>query len=213
MTSPLESNGGIDERTSWGFSGAKITAQNYYGMTVGVKHLQSLGENFFLFMGSEWNATVGVKCSLAALTFKTTLKLAKQDISMSKFAYKVSGKKIVASEDKVYAAKLDKVINNFSLKLDEFNQIASKAQVVLDQVKNVQSESNLLAKDARVRALIVKHRTNETNQAVNDMTNELSYIGEKNTTLSNFVNDINTYNNEISSRMSQTEIAAVKFLN
>ncbi|WP_299009859.1 hypothetical protein [uncultured Shewanella sp.] len=213
MTSPLKSNGGIDERTRWGFSGAKITVQNYYGMTVGVKHLQSHGENFFLFMGSEWNATVGLKCSLAALTFKTTLKLAKQDISMSKFKYQVSKGKIVASEDKVYAAKLDNVVNNFSVKLNEFNQIAFSAQTVLDRVKNVQSESTLLAKDARSRALVVKHRTNETNKTVNDMTEELSYIGEKNTTLSNFVNDINTYNNEISSRMSQTEIAAVKFLN
>ncbi|WP_298776146.1 hypothetical protein [uncultured Shewanella sp.] len=213
MTSPLESNGGIDERTSWGFSGAKITAQNYYGMTVGVKHLQSFGENFFLFMGSEWNATVGLKCSLAALTFKTTLKLAKQDISMSKFDYKVSDKKIVASEDKAYAVKLDKVLSDFSLKLNEYNQAAFEASTVLQQLKDVGNQSRLISKDARIYSLKVSDRTSDIKQLVNDVTDEINTIEQSNAELSSFVNDISTYNNVLTSRVSQTNIAPIKFLN
>ncbi|MCL1123472.1 hypothetical protein [Shewanella surugensis] len=213
MTSPLESNGGIDERTSWGFSGAKITAQNYYGMTVGVKHLQSLGENFFLFMGSEWNATVGLKCSFTTLTIKTAFKVAKQDISMSKFKYKISDKKIVASEDKVYAAKLDKVLSDFSLKLNEHTQIASEATTVINQLKDVGSKSTLIAKDSRIHALKVKDRTSDIKQLANDFTDEANSIESCNTTLSSFINDIGVYNTLLTSRVSLTEIAPIKFLN
>lgn len=213
MTSPLESNGGIDKRTSWGFSGAKIVAQNYYGLTVGVKHLQSQGENFFLFMGSEWNATVGLKCSFAALTFKTTLKLAKQDISMSKFQYKISDKKIVACEDKVYAAKLEKVLSGFSLKLNDYNQVAFEASTVVQQLKDVGVQSNLISKDARSYSLKVNDRLSDVKQLVNDVTDEVNTINKCNAELSSFINDIGTYNNLLTSRVSQTDIAPVKFYN
>ncbi|WP_299496911.1 hypothetical protein [uncultured Shewanella sp.] len=214
-TSPLRSNGGMGAESNTKVAGIRISAQNYLGTTIGIKHLQSLGENFFLMTGTELNSCVGaIKASVNLLVKQTALKLSHKELGYSKTFFNLNENAFDVIKNKVLAEHTEVALAEISGKMDEYRQIASHYDQTAMKVESsdfdlYMANLDLSQKNSQIRTVSLSHLKNISTRVANTETavNQSKMISET------ALNNARKIDSQLSSGSTQIKTSGMIFYN